>query len=603
MSHTDKRRWATGEQVSWLMASYPDYFEAQRRGRFDEFWPKFFTNWFESFPARAPAANDPTDSEPEPDSDSDVPADSADESHVKRKKKTRSDRESKRAKKVLRNQGLSRDQKIQGRIIRKRKAQVQTFMRGHCGNKATRKKNVVASSSTLPTLGGVTKPHRLPQETEAYMNLFYDDRIAAEVQARITDQSGPKINVVRKVAQEMYEKEDAETRAAVAALIASRAEEMVNGAEDLGKEPTPQQYQECIDALPNYMDQILRDATRRTGLSATLIMGGPIPKDNGTISTLSFHIGNSTVGATFGQAYRDYDSSIKRPYQDFLRNVYSSDVRSARALSAPSQAGTSLALLSEDLKTLPDDELVAITAPDHSATLDDTTALGAQDTPGSEPIFAQIPSPVSPLHTPFAASPSPAVTASDTASAVHVPSHISPLRSSFTPVIGSTSSTTPIPNLSPRLNRRSESGQALSSESTELQISRPLPRPTFRKVLAERAAAEQAAKALATEKTVPVVAAATPAAITAPSSRCVQHTPPVVPATTTAPPPLPDVAPGARPRRAGVKTALGKDFEEAQEAANAKAVKAAAKKAKKLEVAEEKDKGHCAKPKQRKGRR
>lgn len=100
MPSTDKRTWTTGEQVSWLLASYPDYFEAQRRGRFDEFWPKFFTSWFESFPPETPGANDPTDSEPEPVSDSDVPAESADEALVKRKKKARKDRETKRAKKV-----------------------------------------------------------------------------------------------------------------------------------------------------------------------------------------------------------------------------------------------------------------------------------------------------------------------------------------------------------------------------------------------------------------------------------------------------------------------------------------------------------------------
>lgn len=99
MSSTDGRRWATGEQVSWLMASYPEYYEAQRRGRFDEFWPKFYTDWFTSFPPRTPTANDPSDSD-EPASEHDVPVESADEALVKRKNKARSARENKRAKKV-----------------------------------------------------------------------------------------------------------------------------------------------------------------------------------------------------------------------------------------------------------------------------------------------------------------------------------------------------------------------------------------------------------------------------------------------------------------------------------------------------------------------
>lgn len=118
-------------------------------------------------------------------------------------------------------------------------------MRGHAVTKASRKKTATASSSTLPTLGGVTKPHRLPQPTEVYINLFHD-RIAPAVQARIaeTGHTGPQINILRKVAQEMYEKEDAETLAAVAAVIASRAEAKLNGMADSDAEPTAQQYQE-----------------------------------------------------------------------------------------------------------------------------------------------------------------------------------------------------------------------------------------------------------------------------------------------------------------------------------------------------------------------
>lgn len=118
-------------------------------------------------------------------------------------------------------------------------------MRGHCGNKATRKKNATASSSTLPTLGGVTKPRRLPQATEVYINLFHD-RITPAVQARIaeTGHTGPQINILRKVAQEMYEEEDAETLAAVAAVIASCAEAKLNAKADSDAEPTAQQYQE-----------------------------------------------------------------------------------------------------------------------------------------------------------------------------------------------------------------------------------------------------------------------------------------------------------------------------------------------------------------------
>lgn len=71
----DKRRWTTPEQRNWLIVSFPEYLEAQAQGRYNKFWPKLFQEWFDYFPPREPTADDPTDSEPEPDSGPDVPSD------------------------------------------------------------------------------------------------------------------------------------------------------------------------------------------------------------------------------------------------------------------------------------------------------------------------------------------------------------------------------------------------------------------------------------------------------------------------------------------------------------------------------------------------
>jgi hypothetical protein len=42
------------QQLQWLEAKYPSYLEAQARGRYDQYWPKFFQDWFEEFPAPEP---------------------------------------------------------------------------------------------------------------------------------------------------------------------------------------------------------------------------------------------------------------------------------------------------------------------------------------------------------------------------------------------------------------------------------------------------------------------------------------------------------------------------------------------------------------------
>lgn len=72
----DRRRWTTPVQRSWLLASIPDYLEAQSKGRYDKFWPQFFEEWFKAFPAREPGPQDLTDTEPDIDPVPDVPSES-----------------------------------------------------------------------------------------------------------------------------------------------------------------------------------------------------------------------------------------------------------------------------------------------------------------------------------------------------------------------------------------------------------------------------------------------------------------------------------------------------------------------------------------------
>jgi hypothetical protein len=66
----DKRRWTTLQQQQWLAAKFPAYREAQSKNKYDRFWPTFFEEWFNEYPASEPRVDEPTDSEHESDSDS-----------------------------------------------------------------------------------------------------------------------------------------------------------------------------------------------------------------------------------------------------------------------------------------------------------------------------------------------------------------------------------------------------------------------------------------------------------------------------------------------------------------------------------------------------
>lgn len=131
--------------------------------------------------------------------------------------------------------------------------QLRSFMRLHSGPSKPRKTNP-AVLPAAPVFGHSAvheKPHRAPQETEAYIHLYYPTRIITHVERRVIeeDHHGPKINVIRQVAREMYEKEDEETRAAVLAYVAAEAEktDMTQTAlaeAEVAENPTPQQYQQ-----------------------------------------------------------------------------------------------------------------------------------------------------------------------------------------------------------------------------------------------------------------------------------------------------------------------------------------------------------------------
>lgn len=119
-------------------------------------------------------------------------------------------------------------------------------MRWHSGaTRAPRNKKGVAPVSLWFAASQAGKPQRRLQETEAYIHLYYKDRIVETVRNRVnvSEVKGPMINVICQAAKDLYALEDDETRAAVAAHIAEHAAAAhVNETDTL--DPTPEEYQE-----------------------------------------------------------------------------------------------------------------------------------------------------------------------------------------------------------------------------------------------------------------------------------------------------------------------------------------------------------------------
>lgn len=89
--------------------------------------------------------------------------------------------------------------------------------------------------------GAPTKRRRL-QETEMYSKLYYESRVEPAVREHLktSDSDVAGLSIIRKVTKQVWEGENAETKAEVAAKVAKAQEVAIEPDESR----TPQQYQE-----------------------------------------------------------------------------------------------------------------------------------------------------------------------------------------------------------------------------------------------------------------------------------------------------------------------------------------------------------------------
>ncbi|KAF7967081.1 hypothetical protein HWV62_35921 [Athelia sp. TMB] len=372
----DGRQWVTLEEQLFLEDKIPAFTEAQKNHkRYHKFWPILFRDWFQRFPLRAITAVDlaadvirmgkpsPADRATK-EQYSDAPLDSPEEEAFaktalgKRKRKESKRKESKVAKAAREfeeSKLLTAEQRITQWLIRSRQEQLKSWMRRHAPAvprpPRTKTGNIAFPAIDMFSFASSDNPGRALQETEVYIDLYHQTRLKPIVQQRAIDQNlqGPQINLVRQVAREMYSQEDKETRAAVAAQMAAlqlakKKEEEELAEAQAATHRTPEHYQKSIDTFPKYIDGVLKNVAEHTGFAVTLIMGGPVPTHKGAISTLCYHVGKNEFGSAFGAAHPNFKEDVIRPFTDFLRTVYPSEVRAARSLTAKPAA--------EDLETI-----------------------------------------------------------------------------------------------------------------------------------------------------------------------------------------------------------------------------------------------------------
>ncbi|KAJ7115655.1 hypothetical protein C8R43DRAFT_961081 [Mycena crocata] len=79
----------------------------------------------------------------------------------------------------------------------------------------------------------------------------------------------------------------------------------------------PEDRQRCIDAIPDFVGPILRGLSEYTGMHATLIMGGPMPKYGGDIRTVHTSYGRNNAALPVHWAQWD-KTRFQRQVADFM---------------------------------------------------------------------------------------------------------------------------------------------------------------------------------------------------------------------------------------------------------------------------------------------
>ncbi|KAF7965163.1 hypothetical protein HWV62_45282 [Athelia sp. TMB] len=350
----DGRLWTTSPEEVYLRNNLPGFEEAKKARDFSNFWPPLYQGYWDLFPVPpAKPADLLSDEESEDMYESDAPMDSPEEDAFMQTERgqlraaEKAVRDKERSLQREKRKALSPQERYEGRFIQKRRKQIYTWMHRHCsaGPTALRKRSAI---SIIPVVGASATAEvstRVNQEDEAYLHLF-KHRVMPVVEERTLQGSckGPQINIIRQVAREQYKSADEDTRAAVAAELGLQTEHKVEeqvrkkaftltaAAEQ--KPPTPQQYQDAIHALPQWAEAMLKGACDSTGFVGTLIIGGPLPERNGEITTISCHVGKNAHGNTFAKAYQKYQAAVIKPYTEFLRSVFPTEVREGRALKA-----------------------------------------------------------------------------------------------------------------------------------------------------------------------------------------------------------------------------------------------------------------------------
>ncbi|KAJ7275123.1 hypothetical protein C8J57DRAFT_1592874 [Mycena rebaudengoi] len=299
--HMAPKPWATAAELAFLQSKMPRYIKLQGEGKLHLFWPSLHEAWFREFPEE-PRLGLPTPT-PTPGAGGDaVPLTATQLADL-------------------------------GTAIMARKGRLDNWFRNQRAKMLKVGSVVTPSVSSDSSLAGVLfapggpKRHRRHQAIEVYQKQ-HPERIRDALKAAGYHQLNEENTSAGTDLDEAGQ--TARIKAAKALRMRMRTR-LVKEMWDEG-ERTPAEYQVAINELDAVMVKVHGAVDSMAGWKGFTVVGGPHPKFGGSMSVKITCFGVSSGGNNFRQSHPTWEDSVARPFQDWLKRVYPTDVRKARAL-------------------------------------------------------------------------------------------------------------------------------------------------------------------------------------------------------------------------------------------------------------------------------
>ncbi|KAJ8701490.1 hypothetical protein PTI98_000260 [Pleurotus ostreatus] len=238
-------------------------------------------------------------------------------------------KEAKHCSRAVERRGQGKGQK---RIIQ-RKAQLRDWYHNHF-RVDCRVDSTNAVDKLLKLSEKVATGKRARKATEVFSGCFYQGSATQEtVQTRVRDEapcdeagelikedrrakSARRMKIYDEEIEAAWKQASDEQKAEVEAVI-EEARARRETEED--EEPKTIDQIEGLRRLPALMDAVAKAMQDTCGWSFTILAGGRGPAGN--VQTASYHLGKTKNGHTFKNAFKEFDSSIMRPWTSFVRTV------------------------------------------------------------------------------------------------------------------------------------------------------------------------------------------------------------------------------------------------------------------------------------------